>query len=38
MNTTDTYVSWPCRLKIGAKSKKGKIWTHLRFYHFAEVK
>ncbi|KAM8716534.1 hypothetical protein ACLKA7_003415 [Drosophila subpalustris] len=22
MNTTDTYVSWPCRLKIGAKSKK----------------
>lgn len=25
MNTTDTYVSWPCRLKIGAKSKKGKI-------------
>lgn len=37
MNTTDTYVSWPCRLKIGAKSKKGKIWMHLRFYHFAEV-
>ncbi|XP_023162321.1 protein bicaudal C isoform X2 [Drosophila hydei] len=22
MSTTDTYVSWPCRLKIGAKSKK----------------
>ncbi|ALC39912.1 BicC [Drosophila busckii] len=22
MNTTETYVSWPCRLKIGAKSKK----------------
>ncbi|XP_030382478.1 protein bicaudal C [Scaptodrosophila lebanonensis] len=22
MNNTETYVSWPCRLKIGAKSKK----------------
>lgn len=24
MKTTETYISWPCRLKIGAKSKKGK--------------
>lgn len=23
MKTTETYISWPCRLKIGAKSKKG---------------
>ena len=22
MKTTETYISWPCRLKIGAKSKK----------------
>lgn len=25
MQTTSTYISWPCRLKIGAKTKKGKI-------------
>lgn len=28
METTGTYVSWPQRLKVGAKSKKGKS-THL---------
>lgn len=25
MQTTTTHISWPCRLKIGAKTKKGKI-------------
>lgn len=23
MKSTTTYISWPCRLKIGAKTKKG---------------
>lgn len=27
MADTDTYISWPNKLKIGAKSKKGKCIT-----------
>ncbi|XP_061397140.1 protein bicaudal C [Musca vetustissima] len=33
MKTTETYISWPCRLKIGAKSKKD---PHVRIVGKAE--
>lgn len=34
MKTTSTFISWPCRLKIGAKTKKGMPATSSEIIRF----